>query len=109
MVSKQFLAMLSTATLVTGALLVGDALHLSVVEGQIGVTSPAFVLRMVPGLASIAVGYKLRHNHEDFIQSHFDGPDRASGSSEGEFDERMSPLDSESVENLERREREADE
>ncbi|WP_435153271.1 hypothetical protein [Haladaptatus sp. DFWS20] len=112
MFSRQFLAMVSTFTLVTGALLVGDALNGSVVTGTYGVTSVAFVLRVLPGIALIWVGYTLRENHEKFVSAYFAGREAAAksdDSGDGEFDERMSPLSSDSMENLEAREREVDE
>ncbi|WP_227354757.1 hypothetical protein [Haladaptatus salinisoli] len=109
MFSRRFLSMVSTFTLVTGALLVGDSLHGSVVTGAYGVTSPAFVLRMLPGLALIWVGYTLREHHEKFISSYFAGRDAAAKSDEDEFDERMSPLAGDGLENLEASESERDE
>ncbi|MCO8246989.1 MULTISPECIES: hypothetical protein [unclassified Haladaptatus] len=107
MVSRQFLSMLSTTTLVTGALLVGDAIHGSIVVGSYGITSPAAVLRVLPGIILVYVGYSLRENHELFISSYFSGRE-AAAKPEGseEFDERMSPLSGESMDNLEKRERE---
>ncbi|WP_266076529.1 hypothetical protein [Haladaptatus caseinilyticus] len=115
MFSRQFLAMVSTFTLVTGALLVGDALNGSVVTGAYGVTTPAFMLRVLPGIVFIWVGYILRENHERFISAYFAGRDAAAtsdgaeGTGDGEFDERLSPLSSDSMENLDARERDADE
>jgi hypothetical protein len=110
MFSRQFLSMASTTTLVIGALLVGDAIHGSVVVGIYGVTSPAFVLRLLPGLAFIWVGYTLREHHEMFLESYFAGREAAARPDDSgeEFDQRMSPLSDESVANLESRERERD-
>ncbi len=107
MVSRQFLSMISTTTLVCGALLVGDAIHGSLVTGNFAVTSPAVVLRLLPGIVLVYVGYTLRENHEMFISSYFAGRD-AAGKPDGDeqFDERMSPLSGGSMENLEKRERE---
>ncbi|WP_440008760.1 hypothetical protein [Halomicrococcus sp. SG-WS-1] len=105
MLSRQFLAMLSTTTLVAGALLVGDALHGSIVTQQYGVTSPGAVLRFFPGLALIGVGYRLKAHNDAFVEEHFSGRDE-SGGSEAEFDERMSPLDDEGLDNLQRRDEE---
>jgi hypothetical protein len=59
-------AMLSTVTLVTGALLVGDALHGSVVTGAYGIASPASVFRPLPGLVLIAIGARVRPDPEEF-------------------------------------------
>ncbi len=102
--------MVSTFTLVTGALLVGDALNGSVVSGTYGVTSPAFVLRVLPGLGFIWLGYTLRENHEKFISAYFAGREAKAkaneGEGDGEFDERMSPLSGDGLENLEEREQE---
>ncbi|WP_458185388.1 hypothetical protein [Haladaptatus sp. NG-WS-4] len=109
MASRQLLAMLSTFTLVSGALLVGDALHGSVVTGTYGVTSPAFVIRLLPGVVLIWIGYTLRENHERFVSAYFAGRDAARQPSEEEFDERMSPLSGDGLENVEAREREVEE
>ncbi|WP_458206361.1 hypothetical protein [Haladaptatus sp. NG-SE-30] len=109
MLSRQFLAMLSTFTLVTGALLVGDALHGSVVTGVYGVLTPAFAVRVLPGIAFIWLGYTLRENHEQFISAYFAGRDAASKSSDEEFDERMSPLSGDGLEHLEASDRDRDE
>lgn len=46
-ISVWFVAMVNTFLLVTGALLVGDALHGALVAGQYSVTSPAAVVRFV--------------------------------------------------------------
>ncbi|GAA0201273.1 hypothetical protein ACFFQF_01640 [Haladaptatus pallidirubidus] len=112
MFSRQFLAMVSTFTLVTGALLVGDALNGTVVTSRYGITSPASVFRVVPGLVLIWVGYTLRENKERFVSAYFAGRDAAAKANEepndGEFDERMSPISGDGLENLEARERDAD-
>ncbi len=109
MFSRQFLSMVSTVTLVCGALLVGDAVHGAIVVGSYGVTSPAAAFRVLPGVVLIYVGYTLRENHELFISSYFAGRD-AAAKPEGneEFDERMSPLSGDSLKNLERKEQERD-
>jgi hypothetical protein len=103
MASRQFLAMLSTATLVTGALLVGDALHGGVVTNQYSPTSPAAVFRLVPGVALIWVGYRLKRHHDELVGGILEGSTPSVESDEEEFDEELSPLDQESLENLETR------
>ena len=102
MLSRQFLAMLSTTTLVAGALLVGDALHGSIVTQQYGVASPGAVFRLLPGIALIGIGYRLKAHNEAFVEDHFSGRTETENP-EAEFDERMSPLDDEGLDNLERR------
>ncbi|SIR03304.1 hypothetical protein SAMN05421858_1186 [Haladaptatus litoreus] len=112
MFTRQFLAMMSTFTLVTGALLVGDALNGTVVTGTYGITSPASVFRVVPGIVLIWIGYTLRENKEKFVSAYFAGRDAAAKSkqesSDGEFDEQMSPLSGDGLENLEARKGDTD-
>lgn len=103
MISVRYLALLSTFFLVTGALLVGDALHGSVVTGQYPVTSPAALVRAVVGLVCIAIGYRFQTPTSEYTSV----PSESSGSaddqgdaSEGDFDPEMSPLSDEQFENL---------
>jgi len=60
MVSTRFLGVISTAMLVVGALSIGQALHLSVVTGEVGVTSTPVVVYGVAGVVAIAIGYRAR-------------------------------------------------
>lgn len=108
MISVRLVAMASTFFLVTGALLVGDALHGSVVTGQYSVTSPAAVLRAVAGLVSIAVGYRLETPPSEYTsvpsgqsrESTDDagGDDAAPGGDD--FDPDLSPLGDDGLEEV---------
>ncbi|WP_135829051.1 hypothetical protein [Halorussus halobius] len=115
MISVRFVAMASTFFLVTGALLVGDALHGSVVTGQYPITSPAAVLRAVPGLICIALGYRLRtppseyaavasdETGDEATDSETDPVESGAGPAESEtadFDPQMSPLSDDQFEDL---------
>lgn len=60
MVSTRFLGVISTSMLVVGALSIGQALHLSVVTGEVGVTSTPVVVYGVAGVVAIAIGYRAR-------------------------------------------------
>ncbi|WP_435128471.1 hypothetical protein [Halobaculum sp. D14] len=60
MVSTRLLSLLSTVCLVVGALLVGEALHISLVTGEVAVTSAPAVIQFVGGAALVLVGYRAR-------------------------------------------------
>lgn len=98
--------MLSTLLLVTGALLVGQSLHGSVVTGEYAVTSPWAVLRAAAGLAFIALGYRFKTPPSEYasLPSDESGGGERSGddaSESGDFDPELSPLSDEQFENLE--------
>lgn len=107
MVSTRFFGLLSTVFLVVGALAVGQALHLTVVTGQVTYTSPAFVLQFVVGLVLIALGYRARRpiaesydltsDERDEGDAHSTGSDASAPTAANvddgaEFDPTMSPL-----------------
>lgn len=100
--------MASTFLLVTGALLIGDAIHGSVVTGQYPVTSPAAVLRAVAGLVCVALGYRLQTPPSEYtsVSSDESGGEAtepeedAAGSEPGDFDPELSPLSDEEFEAL---------
>lgn len=103
MISVRYLALLSTFFLVTGALLVGDALHGSVVTGQYPVTSPAAVVRMVVGLVCIAIGYRFQTPASEYTPVPSEESPRTEtqdDAAEGDFDPEMSPLSDEQFEEL---------
>lgn len=132
MVSTRFLGVVSTSMLVVGALSVGQALHLTVVTGELGYTATPVVVYGVAGVVAIAIGYRARRPvAEQYAltsdarergehkrgQSPSDSPsqslDRDDGGSsdspsgdDSEFDPAMSPLgDSAPGEEARRRER----
>lgn len=103
MISIRLLALLSTFLLVTGALLVGDALHGSVVTGQYPITSPAAVVRMVVGLGCIALGYRFQTPASEYTSvtsEEVAEADPEADADENEFDPEMSPLSGEEFETL---------
>lgn len=121
MPSPRFYGLLSTVLLVVGALAVGQALHLTVVTGQVSYTSPAFVLQFGIGLVLIALGYRARRpvaeryeltsderGGETDERSRSSG-DRATNTSthgtgeDAEFDPNMSPLGDSAPGDAERR------
>jgi xanthosine utilization system XapX-like protein len=102
-ISVRYLALLSTFFLVTGALLVGDAIHGSVVTGQYPVTSPAAVVRAVVGLVCIAIGYRFQTPTSEYTSVPSESSTRAderADTVEEDFDPEMSPLSDEQFENL---------
>ncbi|MFC6785320.1 hypothetical protein ACFQFH_05125 [Halobaculum halobium] len=112
MVSTRFLGVISTAMLVVGALSIGQALHLSVVTGEVGVTATPVVVYGVAGVVAIAIGYRARRPIAEQYGltsearergEHERGHDRGSGGGdagdtelstgeESTFDPAMSPL-----------------
>jgi hypothetical protein len=97
MASPRLRATLSTAFLVVGALLVGDALHGGVVTDQYALTSPAATLRLAGGVAAVAVGRRLRTPAATRAPTPADADspraraDDARGDAEGSFDPALSP------------------
>jgi hypothetical protein len=92
--------MVSTFFLVTGALLLGDALHGSVVTGQYPVTSPAAVVRGVGGIIAIALGYRLKTPASEYAAMPSDEPVQQPNEGDEEFDAEMSPLSEKQFEDL---------
>ncbi|WP_313690930.1 hypothetical protein [Halorarum halobium] len=107
MPSTRFYGTVSTALLVVGALAVGQALHLTVVTGEVSYTSPAFVILSLLGLVLIVLGYRARRpvaEAWDLTSDEGDGGTDGSGggssgesstasvTDEAEFDPSMSPL-----------------
>lgn len=103
-ISVRFLAVLSTFLLVTGALLVGQSLHGSVVTGEYAVTSPWAVLRAALGLVFIALGYRFQTPASEYSslpsESGAQGDESSSGTEPSDFDPELSPLSEEQFENL---------
>lgn len=99
--------MVSTLLLVTGAMLLGQSLHGSVVTGEYALTSPWAVLRAAAGLVCIALGYRFRTPASEYASLPSDdsgGEPSGDGGSErgdGDFDPELSPLSDEQFENLE--------
>ena len=100
--------MVSTLLLVTGAMLLGQSLHGSVVTGEYAVTSPWAVLRAAAGLVFIALGYRFRTPASEYASLPSDdsgggepAEDGGSERGEGDFDPELSPLSDEQFENLE--------
>lgn len=60
MVSTRFLGVVSTSMLVVGALSIGQALHLTLVTGELGYTATPVVVYSVAGIVAIAIGYRAR-------------------------------------------------
>jgi hypothetical protein len=107
MVSTRFLGVISTAMLVVGALSIGQALHLSVVTGELGLTATPVVVYGVAGVVAIAIGYRARKPVAESYaltsdareRGEHERRDRSSPVGEGEqddsdaaFDPAMSPL-----------------
>lgn len=112
MIPKRLASTIATGLWVAGALLIGNALHVSVVTGQVPITAPAPVFYTVAGIALILISQNLDvHPSEylDYLESDEEDEEEAAADpsqSGGEFDEGASPLDEEAVANLEARERE---
>lgn len=106
MLSDRLSSTIATGLWVAGALLVGQALHVSVVTGEAALTSPAPVFYTVAGIVLILVAQNLDvHPAEylDYLDS--DEDEEADAADEAEFDPEASPLDEEALSNLEERDR----
>lgn len=82
---------ISSIALLAGALLVGDALHGSVVTGAYGVLSPASVFRFVGGGVLLFVGTRFQLSPEDAEEMFRDNPEGVEDA-DGEFDPELSPI-----------------
>lgn len=94
MVSAHALSWLSTVALVLGALLVGDAIHGTIVTNQYPFTSPAALFRLVFGLLSIWLGARVRAPVQ-YVPSDEDGGDASRpdlAGREDEYDPSLSPF-----------------
>lgn len=92
-------SILNQLFVVGATLLLGSAVHISVVTGQVAVTSPAVVLRVVVGAACGVAGYLLavRPDREAPVEAQTTTAD----ADDEEFDPEASPLDPEDFEGLE--------
>jgi hypothetical protein len=82
----------STTTLLVGALLVGDSLHGTVVTGTYGVVSWAAIVRFVPGMVLIAIGYRLQVSVDEAEQYAEKSGREPATESERSFDPEVSPV-----------------
>lgn len=109
MLSTRLLGLISTVLLVVGALLVGQALHVSLVEGSVPVTSTRVLILVALGSVLVVLGYAARRpvaesygltsDAEDQPDPDPDRPSVASekdgrptAESEASFDPELSPL-----------------
>lgn len=82
--------LLNTVFLVTGAVLIGGAIHASVVKGTISPTSPVVVLMIVLGGLLAALGYRFRVSPET-ARRHFT-PEEPEGE-DASYEPSLSPLE----------------
>ncbi|MFC7098536.1 hypothetical protein [Halobaculum marinum] len=108
MVSTRLLGVVSTSMLVVGALSIGQALHLTVVTGELGVTATPVVVYGVAGVVALAIGYRARKpvaesygltsdarergEHERVDDAPSSGASDDADGPEESFDPSMSPL-----------------
>lgn len=84
MLGPRLRSVLNTVLVVVGALVIGGALHLSLVRGQVSLTAPVTLGRIALGLVLIGVGYWIRVPTDEQV------PDE-----EEDLDPDLSPLDDE--------------
>lgn len=117
MLSKRFSAVLATGFWVAGALLIGQAIHRSVVTGELAVTAPGTVIPAVFGALLLLIGRRLDVHPSEYLEYVGDESEgRAAGEADAgdgrsdaaEFDPELSPLGEEGVAALEERERRED-
>jgi len=107
MLSTRLLGLVSTVLLVVGALLVGQALHVSVVEGSVPVTSTRVLILVALGSVLVALGYAARRPVAESYGLTSDADDQgdadrdavagdadrsSAAESEASFDPELSPL-----------------
>ncbi|WP_158057450.1 hypothetical protein [Halorussus halophilus] len=117
MVSARVFALLSTMFLVVGALLVGDAIHVSLVTGEFAVTHWWVFGRFLLGSVFIALGYRFRTPTSEYVDMPSGEPTREQTDEDGEpaegatgdFDPEMSPLGDDGLEHLDSDDRSAGE
>lgn len=96
--------LLNTVLVVTGALVIGQAFHESLVTGEAELLSTRILLLLVGGSVAVAIGYFVRpvpgRSKGGEIDEEMDDRER----SQGEFDADLSPVGEqlETVENPER-------
>lgn len=106
MIPKRLASTIATGLWVAGALLVGNALHVSVVTGEVPITHPAPVFYAVGGIALILVAQNLDVHPSEYIDSMSTNEEEVDeGPEEESFDQSASPLDDEALESLDERER----
>ncbi|WP_224447248.1 hypothetical protein [Haloprofundus salilacus] len=102
--------LLSTVLLVTGALVFGEALHQSIVTGEVSLFSQSILLALALGTALIALGYRVRVPAEvlrnrrskdggsdatdaaALADASVDGAPADGAPADADYDPRMSPL-----------------
>lgn len=111
MVSQRVSAFVGSGLLVVGAILLGDALHVTLVRGEAPLTDPDVLFRATIGVAAVIVGYRLDVHPREYLSlpSDRERGDTAGGEGERErgearFDEALSPLDGEAFDAIEARE-----
>ena len=108
MLSDRLSSTIATGLWVAGALLVGQALHVSVVTGEAAVTSPAPVFYTVAGIVLILVAQNLDVHPAEYLDYLDSDEDETADEAETEFDPEASPLDEEALSNLEERDRDGE-
>ena len=88
--------MFGSAIELAGAFVIGGVLHQTLVQNAYPVTAPAAVFGFVGGLVLIVVGRRLEGRFEpsDYVPEAEEDEDEE----EGEFDERLSPVPEERLE-----------
>jgi len=96
---RRFAVAMGSAVTLTGAFVVGAVLHQSLVQNRFPLTSPAGIFGLGIGVVVIAVGLGLEGRFEpsDYV------PDPEEDEKDEEaFDEELSPLSGDTLENRER-------
>jgi hypothetical protein len=97
LLSVRLKLLLNTTFVVLATLLIGDAIHKSVVTGTLPITAPQVVLEFLLGATFGAVSYRFKVDPSERLS-------RPEPDEDGdEFDAGMSPLDEDGLENIEER------
>lgn len=103
MASKRVAAFVGSGLLIVGAILVGEALHVTVVRGATPLSDPGVLLRAAIGVALVLVGTRLDVHPREYLSLPADPADRESNGGEGGFDRELSPLDDDAFDSIEAR------
>lgn len=108
MASQRVAAFVGSGLLIVGAVLLGEALHVTVVRGATPITDFSVLLRAALGVGLVLVGARLDVHPREYLSVPSERADREANGEEGGFDGELSPLDDDAFDSIEAREREHD-
>lgn len=104
MVSPRVSAFIGSGLLIVGAILVGETLHVTVVQGAAPISDPDVLFRGAIGIALVLVGYRIDVHPREYLSLSSERDGSGDEAAANGFDEAISPLDDESFDSIEARE-----